>query len=1305
MSTPIAKPRADLSAALGSFLAARLRGEVASQPKDLAQALGSRPGHAFLCVRAHGKQLAQCWGNGAHQWASLQAALAQLQRQLDPSRSAAATTLEVCLTEPAEAADPRSDRAWRALNANVDRGIRGVEFAWREARERTSPLTMITTNRNVERLLQLFVQKHSVPLELVRGGVSIRTFAAEQFLIVLGTDGVRTIPLVRGARYVSPAEIDPPHVRELASLLGDFLLNNLHPDGRMTYLYYPSREEEDTSQNNMIRQWMATIALCRLAQGRLAGPLAGSPLDEGGPAQDLAAGARRTLAMTASALFELAAANIRYNLTQFYRKDGKLGLILYQNEVKLGAVALAALALMSHPNRAEYADTEASLFATIHALWQETGEFRTFYQPRERHDMQDYYPGEALLAWVHRWRETRDPDLYRRIHRSFRYYRHWHLQPANRRPAFVPWHTQAYALLWRETRDPELAQFVFEMNDWLVPVQQWPMPDHPEFAGRFHDPGRPFGPPHASATGVYLEGLADAYQMAISLADAERQERYRLAICRGIRSLSQLVFRDEADLCYIQQRERVRGGVRTTTYDNIIRVDNVQHGLLALLKVLEGFHPADVSCVPLELPEDPSALISTEAPLQVYDQRVLSGANAFLDQTAVTCGLTWGGGVTSGARFHERLGGLLPDPTWEEALESVPEDGWTPEGSEVARWVALTATALHRLVDCLAPATVTEKEQDSERHVVAIATEYPEVGSRALGLAASLVSSALASASDAQQVPPSRLVAAFVRFAQGFLPPMMRRDIARVARARRIPCWRVRRAPDVFRLGTGHWQKSCDLTTTSNTPMVDAAITSNKPVSNPLFRRLGVPMAEQLVASTADEAVAAARRIGYPVVVKPWSGSGGSGVSANLVNAEQVREAFARAANLRGNKVAVEEFLPGEDYRFLIIGGEFVSACRRIPPHVIGDGEHTVTELVHAVNRTRDRADGYWHTLHAYELDTEAIRVLKGSGYAPESVPAADERVVLSSAANGGTTADVTTSVHPDNIATAERAARIAGIDVCGIDFLLPDPTRSYRETGGGICEVNYQPSPLVHIIADGGCSLAVVERFIEFLIPRGRDGRIPVAVLLDARGEAHRIAAGLLGLEGVARATSDLVHIGAHEVAGGLEDWPRAVHMALLDPAARCALLAPTRAQILRQGLVVDWCDVAVLADPVAPSDLAARAVLRGASTFVAWSTALIHLPPSGEGGHARLIACSLAPGDAALRHHGELGGRAVFVDERGHISALDGRSPRTLGMASHGVLADAVLGAATAWALGASLDDLALRWEQVMRSGGHGP
>ena len=135
------------------------------------------------------------------------------------------------------------------------------------------------------------------------------------------------------------------------------------------------------------------------------------------------------------------------------------------------------------------------------------------------------------------------------------------------------------------------------MNDWLIEklqsIEEQEGYDYPDFAGRFYYPKGGYGPPHASATGVYLEGLADAWALAKAVNDTKRQEAYRQAIIKGIRHAMQLEFADDIDMFYIANKQAAAGGLRSRVYNNEIRMDNIQHNLLALIKILDRFDEKD----------------------------------------------------------------------------------------------------------------------------------------------------------------------------------------------------------------------------------------------------------------------------------------------------------------------------------------------------------------------------------------------------------------------------------------------------------------------------------------------------------------------------------------------------------------------------------------------------------------------------------------------------------------------------------------------------------------------------------------
>lgn len=517
---------------------------------------------AYIAARDRGRRIAHAWGVESRGRETLRSAVERLRLTLDEEKRAAVTALEMNLAHSFVRVDP-GGRSVRWSNAH--RGLLGVELIRRGRPFRMAPTRMIAQNYGFDRALdRLRIEAGGEDALAGSAQDVVSLFEAHQMLVEFGGPGPRTTPMYRGNTIVPIEAVTRPAVANLSSNLARWMTTNLEPNGRMVYQYWPSRGEESTNHNE-IRQWMATLALARLARWR-DDPALRSRVD----------------------------GNIRYNLARSYREsDSGLGQIVENGRVvKLGAIALACLALLESPRPSDFDAEQAALRRTLDHLWRPNGEFQTFLVPASRTDNVNFYPGEALLLWAALHSRSKDGELLRRILTSVAYYRDWHR--ANRNPAFVPWHTQASYLVWNETRSPEIRDWIFEMNDWLLEIQQWESQrEFPDTMGRFYAPDRPFGPPHASSTGVYLEGLVDAWRLARECGDAARQERYRTALIRGLRSVLQLTFRNEVDLFYVSRRDRVLGGVRTTVFDNTIRVDNVQHNLMAILNILEHLPPGD----------------------------------------------------------------------------------------------------------------------------------------------------------------------------------------------------------------------------------------------------------------------------------------------------------------------------------------------------------------------------------------------------------------------------------------------------------------------------------------------------------------------------------------------------------------------------------------------------------------------------------------------------------------------------------------------------------------------------------------
>jgi len=511
---------------------------------------------AYIALRWKGMEVGSAWASGKTGLASLDAAMqrAKARREGDePVDVVEVVFAHNFLPVP-------FDKRGRFFS-NIRRGLQGMEIEHEGVFFRFGPTTMIATNRSFSKQLERFAKAKKIAEEDRPKTLKLRRFETEQFLVRLGPQAAVT-KMFRGNRVVPQSEVTQQTVEGLAQRMSVWLAGNVNEDGRLTYKYWPSQAKE-SKRNNMIRQWMATTALGRIA--------------------------RRS---NSPQVIQIADRNMRYNLANFYREENGLGIVEYDEKIKLGALAMAALAIVEHPNRAGFVRQEQALLRTIETLRKESGSFHTYMKPKERNDNHNFYPGETLYLWSILYGQTGDEAYLEKILKSYEFYRPWHLK--NRNPAFVPWHTMAYYRVWFKTKADFLRDWVFEMNDWLVGFQAPPNDSYPDVDGRFYDPKRPkMGVPHASSTGVYLEGLVDAFRLARTVGDKAREEVYRRAILRGLRSVMQLEFADEVDMYYIAHRDRARGGIRTTVYDSEIRVDNVQHNLMAVRKVLATFKPQD----------------------------------------------------------------------------------------------------------------------------------------------------------------------------------------------------------------------------------------------------------------------------------------------------------------------------------------------------------------------------------------------------------------------------------------------------------------------------------------------------------------------------------------------------------------------------------------------------------------------------------------------------------------------------------------------------------------------------------------
>lgn len=423
-------------------------------------------------------------------------------------------------------------------------------------------------------------------------------------------------------------------------------------------------------------------------------------------------------------------------------------------------------------------------------------------------------------------------------------------------------------------------------------------------------------------------------------------------------------------------------------------------------------------------------------------------------------------------------------------------------------------------------------------------------------------------------------IARFIRYADRHSLGPSALELVRAAQARDIPCYRLNNA-SLIQVGQGKYQKRIEAALTSHTSHIAVEIASDKNICNQLLGDLGLPVPQQRVVYDVEEALSAARRIGYPVVIKPLDGNHGRGVTVNISSDDDIEAAFT-AADDEGSAVVVESMVTGDDHRLLVVNGELVAAARRVPGHVVGDSVHTISMLVDIVNQDPRRGIGHENVLTRLELDERALLLLAERGYNAESVPSAGEEVYLRKTANistGGTAIDVTDIIHPDNKLMAERAIRAVGLDIGAVDFLTSDITKSYRETGGAICEINAGPGLRMHISPSEGKSRDVGGKILEMLFPAGTESRVPIAALTGTNGKTTcaRMLSHILKMAGhiVGQTSTDAVYIDGNVTVKGDMTGPVSAKMVLRDPSVDIAVLETARGGIVRSGLGYMFCDV----------------------------------------------------------------------------------------------------------------------------------
>jgi cyanophycin synthetase len=561
--------------------------------------------------------------------------------------------------------------------------------------------------------------------------------------------------------------------------------------------------------------------------------------------------------------------------------------------------------------------------------------------------------------------------------------------------------------------------------------------------------------------------------------------------------------------------------------------------------------------------------------MEVTRIRALRGPNLWSHHTAIQSIVSCTPAecsVNNLAGFEVRLRARFPEislfqPTGHD--DSIP----------MAHVLELAALDLQAQAGC--PVTFSCTTPTVDAHVYQVVVEYSEedVGRLAMELAQALCQSAL---DDTPFDLPQALTQLKDLDEDVRLGPSTG-CIVDAAVARNIPFSRMTEG-SMVRFGWGSKQRRIQAAEMDITSAIAEAIAQDKELTKKLLAAAGVPVPLGRAVSSAEDAWAAALEIGLPVVVKPLDGNQGKGVTVNITDKEQLLKAYAVACEFRDD-ILVEKYMPGNDFRLLVVGDKLVAAARRDPPKVLGDGVNTIKQLVDLVNLDPRRGSGHSTSLTKIRFDDIAHACLAGQGFTADSVPAVGQRVNLRNNANlstGGSATDVTDDVHPEVAARAVAAAHMVGLDICGVDLVCDSILRPIEELGGGIVEVNAAPGLRMHLAPSFGKGRAVGEAIISSMFKEGQDGRIPIIAVTGTNGKTTtvRLISHLLAQSGmcVGMTNTDGVYVGGNCIDTGDCSGPKSARSVLLHPDVDAAVLETARGGVLREGLAFDRCDVAVV-------------------------------------------------------------------------------------------------------------------------------
>lgn len=295
----------------------------------------------------------------------------------------------------------------------------------------------------------------------------------------------------------------------------------------------------------------------------------------------------------------------------------------------------------------------------------------------------------------------------------------------------------------------------------------------------------------------------------------------------------------------------------------------------------------------------------------------------------------------------------------------------------------------------------------------------------------------------------------------------------------------------VYQLGWGSKARRLDRSTCELDSAIGSKLAQNKVSTANILRVAGLPAPVHGVVRTENEAISVAKKIGFPVVIKPTDQDRGEGVTVDISDEAGLKTAFAHAQKLSKSKqVIVERQVSGVCHRLFIVNDKLLYAVKRHPMSVIGDVKKTIQELVDG-ELVEQANKPPWSRSEIKPIDDLALKAFESLGFSAESVPDKGVMVPLrriESTEWGGVDQEVTAVVHPENLYISLQAAKLFGLHVAGIDIISPDISKPWFENEAIINEVNFAP-----LFGGGEISRSHIQLFFAEFIDL--DGKIPIEI------------------------------------------------------------------------------------------------------------------------------------------------------------------------------------------------------------------